>query len=132
MMMINRVKAMKNAAKIAAVAVFAAAMAVVAGCGGEENAAPSAPESYMKDESFRKELSDFRKRISAVASQRRECADRMQALIKEHGEDLEKLGKVAEWVSLHKKITELNKDYEELRRKQLETTRGRIAPQVKK
>ena len=129
MKMINRVKAMKNAAKTAA---LAAALAVVAGCGGEEKAAPSAPESYMKDESFRKELSDFRKRISAVASQRRECADRMQALIKEHGEDLEKLGKVAEWVSLHKKITELNKEYEELRRKQLETTRGRIAPQVKK
>ena len=132
MMMISRVKAMKNAAKIAAVAVFSAAIAVLVGCGGEEKAAPSAPESYMKDESFRKELSDFRKRISAVASQRRECADRMQALIKEHGEDLEKLGKVAEWVSLHKKITELNKEYEELRRKQLETTRGRIAPQVKK
>jgi uncharacterized coiled-coil DUF342 family protein len=129
MKMINRVKAMKNAAKTAA---LAAALAIVAGCGSEENAAPSAPESYMKDESFRKELSDFRKRISAVASQRRECADRMQALIKEYGEDLEKLGKVAEWVSLHKKITELNKEYEELRRKQLETTRGRIAPQVKK
>jgi uncharacterized coiled-coil DUF342 family protein len=116
-----------------AAALFIAVAVLFAGCGKEDSVAEqSSPESYMNDEAFRKEIADFRKRINAVAAERREVADRMQAIIEKVGEDAEKLGKIAEWSELKAKITELNAKYVELRKEQQKTTRERIAPRTGK
>ena len=105
----------------------------LAGCRKEEEA-PKAPEipahspaSYMNDPVFRKQLSDKRKELQAIVAERRPLAERMQALIKEHGEDLAALQKIDEWNDLHKKVTALNAKFEEVRRRQLKVVRERIS-----
>ena len=105
----------------------------LAGCRKEEKPAvpPSSPESYMKDPVFRKELSDKRKELQAIVAERKPLADRMQELIKEHGEDLAALQKIPEWNELHKKVTALNKKYEETRARQLKVVRERLTPEKK-
>ena len=111
-----------------------ALMLFLAGCRKEE-AKPEIPASstasYMNDPVFRKQLSDKRKELSAIVAERKPLADRMQALVKEHGEDLAALQKIDEWNDLYKKVTALNKKYEEVRARQLKVVRERITPEKK-
>ena len=88
----------------------------------------SSPASYMKDPAFMRGLSDMRKELQAIAKERAPLAARMEALVKEHNEDLSALQKNAEWNDLHKKVTALNKKYEEVRAQQLKALRERITP----
>ena len=103
---------------------------ILAGCRKEE-AKPeipaSSPASYMNDPVFRQQLADKRKELSAIVAERKPLADRMQELIKEHGEDLAALQKVPEWNELYKKVTALNKKYEETRARQLRIVKDRIS-----
>ena len=104
----------------------------LAGCRKEEKAPEipaSSPKSYMNDPVFRKQVSDKRKELSAIVRERRPLVERMEALIKEHGQDLAALQKVPEWNELHKKVVELNKRYEETRARQLRIVRERINPE---
>ena len=96
------------------------------------NAPSFSPASYMNDPAFRKQLSDKRKELSAIVAERKPLADRMQELVKEHGEDLAALQKVPEWNDLYKKVTALNTKYEETRARQLKVVRERLAPEKKK
>ena len=102
----------------------------LAGCRKEE-AKPeipaSSPASYMNDPIFRKQLADKRKELQAIVNERRPLVERMEALIKEHGQDLAALQKIDEWNDLHKKVVELNAKYEEVRTRQLKIVRERIS-----
>jgi hypothetical protein len=101
------------------------------GCSREGEAKkPARHESanYMNDPGFRKSLDDARRELAAIAAKRKPLADRMQKLIHEHGEDLAKLQKIAEWNDLHRKVTELNEKYESARRRMLAFVRERITP----
>ena len=112
------------------------ALLFLGGCRKEEEAKPeipaSSPASYMNDPVFRKQLSEKRKELSAIVAERKPLADRMQELVKEHGEDLAALQKIPEWNELHKKVTALNRKYEEVRARQLRIVRERITPEKKK
>ena len=102
----------------------------LAGCRKEEKAPvipASSPASYMNDPVFRKQLSDKRKELQAIVNERNPLVKRMEALIKEHGQDLASLQKMPEWNDLHKKVVELNKRYEETRARQLKIVRERIS-----
>ena len=102
----------------------------LAGCRKEEKAPEipaSSPASYMNDPVFRKQLSDKRKELQAIVNERRPLVERMEALIKEHGQDLAALQKIPEWNDLHKKVTALNAKYEEVRARQLKVLRERIS-----
>ena len=104
----------------------------LAGCRKEEakpETPASSPASYMNDPVFRKQLSDKRKELSAIVAERKPLADRMQELVKEHGEDLAALQKIPEWNDLYKKVTALNKKYEEVRARQLKVVRERLTPE---
>ena len=104
----------------------------LAGCRKEEakpETPASSPASYMNDPVFRKQLEEKRSELSAIVKERKPLADRMQALVKEHGEDLAALQKIPEWNFLYKKVTALNKRYEEVRARQLRIVRERIAPE---
>ena len=106
----------------------------LAGCRKEEakpETPASSPASYMNDPAFRKQLSDKRKELQAIVAERKPLADRMQELVKEHGEDLAALQKIPEWNFLYKKVTALNKRYEEVRARQLRIVRERITPEKK-
>lgn len=81
----------------------------------------------MKDPAFLKQVDEKRKELQAIVAERKPLADRMQALVKEHGEDLAALQKIPEWNDLHKKVVELNKRYEEVRARQLRIVRERIS-----
>ena len=106
------------------------ALLFLAGCRKEE-AKPeipaSSPASYMNDPIFRKQLADKRKELQAIVNERRPLVERMEALIKEHGQDLAALQKIDEWNDLHKKVVELNAKYEEVRTRQLKIVRERIS-----
>ena len=102
----------------------------LAGCRKEEKAPEvpaSSPVSYMNDPVFRKQVADKRKELQAIVAERKPLADRMQALVKEHGEDLAALQKIPEWNDLHKKVVELNAKYEAVRARQLKIVRERIS-----
>ena len=104
---------------------------VLPGCRKDEKAPEipaSSPASYMNDPVFRKQLSDKRKELSAIVAERKPLADRMQELVKEHGEDLAALQKIPEWNELYKKVTALNKKYEEVRTRQLKIVKDRLTP----
>ena len=106
----------------------------LAGCRKEEKkpeTPASSPASYMNDPVFRKQLEEKRKELSAIVAERKPLADRMQELVKEHGEDLAALQKIPEWNFLYKKVTELNKRYEEVRARQLKVVRERLTPEKK-
>lgn len=100
-----------------------------AGCRKEEKASipASAPASYMKDPVFRKQLEEKRKELSAIVKERAPLMDRMQELVKAHGEDLAALQKIDEWNELHKKVVELNAKYEATRKRQLKIAAERIS-----
>lgn len=103
---------------------------VLPGCRKEEKKPEipaSSPASYMNDPDFRKQVSDKRKELQAIVAERKPLADRMQELVKEHGEDLAALQKIPEWNELYKKVTALNKKYEEVRTRQLRIVRDRIS-----
>ena len=103
----------------------------LAGCRKEEakpETPASSPQSYMNDPVFRKQLEEKRSELSAIVKERKPLADRMQALVKEHGEDLAALQKIPEWNELYKQVTALNRKYEEVRTRQLKVVRERIAP----
>ena len=103
---------------------------VLPGCRKEEKAPEvpaSSPASYMNDPEFRKQLSDKRRELQAIVKERKPLADRMQELVKEHGEDLAALQKIPEWNDLHKKVVALNKKYEEVRARQLKIVKDRIS-----
>ena len=105
---------------------------VLPGCRKEEKAPEvpaSSPVSYMNDPVFMKQVSDKRKELQAIVAERKPLADRMQELVKEHGEDLAALQKIPEWNELHKKVVALNKKYEEVRARQLKVVRERLAPE---
>ena len=89
----------------------------------------SSPASYMNDPAFMKQLDDKRKELQAIVNERRPLVERMEALIREHGEDLAALQKIDEWNDLHKKVVALNAKYEETRVRQLRILRERIAPE---
>ena len=111
-----------------------ALMLFLAGCRKEEakpETPASSPASYMNDPVFRKQLEEKRSELSAIVKERKPLADRMQALVKEHGEDLAALQKIPEWNFLYKKVTALNKRYEEVRARQLRIVRERITPEKK-
>ena len=102
----------------------------LAGCRKEEKAPEipaSSPASYMNDPVFRKQLADKRKELSAIVNERNPLVKRMEALIKEHGQDLAALQKIPEWNDLHRKVVELNAKYEEVRTRQLKIMRERIS-----
>ena len=102
----------------------------LAGCRKEEKAPEipaSSPASYMNDPVFRKQVADKRKELQAIVSERKPLVERMEALIKEHGQDLAALQKIPEWNDLHKKVTALNAQYEEVRARQLKIVRERIS-----
>ena len=102
----------------------------LAGCRKEEKAPEipaSSPASYMKDPAFMKQVSDKRKELQAIVNERNPLVERMEALIKEHGQDLAALQKIPEWNELHKKVVELNAKYEEVRARQLKIVRERIS-----
>ena len=101
-----------------------------AGCRKEEKAPEipaSSPASYMKDTNFLNQVSAKRKELQAIVNERKPLVERMEALIKEHGQDLASLQKVPEWNDLHKKVVELNAKYEEVRARQLRIVRERIS-----
>ena len=101
------------------------------GCRKEEKAPEipaSSPASYMKDPAFMGQLESKRKELSAIVAERAPLVKRMEALIKEHGQDLAALQKIPEWNDLHKKVTALNKKYEEVRARQLKIVRDRLVP----
>ena len=103
----------------------------LAGCRKEEKAPEipaSSPASYMNDPVFRKQLEEKRKELQAIVAERKPLADRMQELVKAHGEDLAALQKIPEWNELHKKVVELNAKYEEVRKRQLKIAANRLAP----
>ena len=103
---------------------------VLPGCRKEEKVPEvpaSSPASYMNDPEFRKQLSDKRKELQAIVKERRPLADRMQELVKAHGEDLAALQKIPEWNELHAKVVALNKKYEEVRTRQLKIVKDRIS-----
>ena len=86
----------------------------------------SSPESYMKDPAFIRQLEEKRHELSAIVAERKPLADRMQALVKEHGGDLAALQKIPEWTNLYQKVTALNAKYQEVRRRQLKFVGKRI------
>ena len=103
----------------------------LAGCRKEEKAPEipaSSPASYMKDPAFMREVSDKRKELQAIIAERKPLVERMEVLIKEHGQDLAALQNIPEWNDLHKKVVELNAKYEEVRTRQLKIVRDRLAP----
>ena len=103
----------------------------LAGCRKEEKAPEipaSSPASYMNDPVFRKQLADKRKELQAIVNERKPLVKRMEELIKEHGQDLAALQKIPEWNDLYKKVTALNKKYEEVRARQLKVVRERLTP----
>ena len=102
----------------------------LAGCRKEkEQAIPaSSPESYMKDPAFIKELEAKRHELSAIVAERKPLADRMQALVKEHGGDLASLQKIPEWTNLYQRVTALNAKYQEVRKRQLKFVGDRLKP----
>ena len=107
----------------------------LAGCRKEEKAPEipaSSPASYMNDPVFRREVADKRKELQAIVNERNPLVKRMEALIKEHGQDLASLQKIPEWNELYKKVTALNKKYEEVRTRQLKVVRERISPGSKR
>ena len=87
----------------------------------------SSPASYMKDPVFMGQLEEKRKELNAILAERTPLVERMEALIKEHGEDLAALQKIDEWNDLHKKVVELNAKYENVRARQLKVLRERIS-----
>ena len=105
-------------------------MLCLAGCRKEEKAPEipaSSPASYMKDPAFMKQVADKRKELQAIVNERNPLVERMEALIREHGQDLAALQKIPEWNDLHKKVVELNAKYEEVRARQLKIVRERIS-----
>ena len=111
-----------------------ALMLFLAGCRKEEakpETPASSPASYMNDPVFRKQVSEKRQELQRIVAERKPLADRMQELVKEHGEDLAALQKIPEWNELYKKVTALNKKYEEVRARQLKVVRERITPEKK-
>ena len=102
----------------------------LAGCRKEEKAPEvpaSSPKSYLKDPAFMGQLAEKRKELSAIVAERAPLVERMEQLIKEHGQDLAALQKIPEWNDLHKKVVELNAKYEEVRARQLKVLRERIS-----
>ena len=100
----------------------------LAGCEKKEEVSAFSPESYMNDPVFREKLATKRKELQKIVAERKPLADRMQELVREHGEDLAALQKVAEWNDLYKKVTALNAKYQELRKQQLTIARERLTP----
>ena len=100
-----------------------------AGCRKEKDTEvpASSPESYMNDPVFMKQLEEKRHELSAIVAERKPLADRMQELVREHGEDLSKLQQIPEWTNLHQRVTALNAKYEEVRTRQLKIVRERIS-----
>ena len=101
-----------------------------AGCRKEKEpeVPASSPESYMNDTVFMKQLEEKRHELSAIVAERKPLADRMQALVKEHGEDLAALQKIPEWTNLYQKVTVLNAKYQEVRKRQLKIAGNRLKP----
>ncbi len=125
-------KSLTSTFRVSSALVVASACAFVfIGC---EKASPpvepprESPASYMNDPKFLQSVADARKELQAIAAERKPLADRMQELIRLHGEDPGKLQNVPEWVALHKKVTALNKRYEDVRQRQLATVRERLTP----
>lgn len=88
----------------------------------------NSPAVYMRDPEFRKALREKREELQAIVSERKPLMDRMQELVREHGENLAGLQKIDEWKELHGKVTALNERYETTRRKQLKYVAGRLTP----
>ena len=102
-----------------------------AGCRKDEKAPEipaSSPEVYMKDTNFLSQVSAKRSELSAIVRERAPLVKRMEELVREHGEDLAALQKIAEWNDLHKKVVELNAKFQEVRKRQLKIVGERIAP----
>ena len=81
----------------------------------------------MNDPVFRKQVSDKRKELQAIVKERAPLVKRMEELVRAHGQDLAALQKIDEWNELHKKVTALNKKYEEVRTRQLKIVKDRIS-----
>lgn len=93
----------------------------------EQSALPSnSPTVYMKDKSFRQAVADKRKELQAIAAERAPLADRMQELVREHGEDLAALQKIPEWTNLYERVTALNAKYKAVQKRQLQMVRERL------
>ena len=103
----------------------------LAGCRKEEKKPEipaSSPAVYMKDTNFLTQVSAKRKELAAIVKERAPLVKRMEELVREHGEDLAALQKIAEWNDLHKKVVALNAKFEEVRARQLKIVGERIAP----
>lgn len=102
---------------------------VLVGCRKEQEKpvpSPNSPAAYMNDPVFRKAISDKRAELQAIVKERQPLAERMQALVKEHGENLAVLQEIPEWKDLYEKVKALNVKYEEVRRRQLAIARERL------
>ena len=119
-------------AKLVPFVLYAMGMVMLFSAGCRKEKEPeipaSSPASYMNDPVFRKQLEEKRKELQAIVKARKPLADRMQQLVKEHGENLAALQKIPEWNDLHKKVVTLNAKYQEVRARQLKVVRERIAP----
>ena len=103
----------------------------LAGCRKEEKGSeipPNSPASYMNDPAFKRALEEKRHELSRIVAERKPLVDRMQALVREHGEDLAALQKIPEWTNLYQKVTELNAKYQEVRKRQLKLAGDRLKP----
>ena len=89
---------------------------------------PSSPAVYMKDESFRKGLSERRAAQQKLLAERATLIAKMEEMAKACGNDQAKIVRMPGWGALHKQVVELNEKYEQGRKEILEYTRKRIAP----
>ena len=111
---------------------------ILSGCGGDEgkSSEAAAPEQkavvYLDDATFHRELQAKRKELQAVVNERAPLVARMEELVRAHGQDLAALQKVDEWTALHKKVTELNAKYEEVRKRQLVLAARKMNPSAEK
>ena len=111
----------------------------LAGCRkAEEPEVPvSAPESYMNDKAFRSQLADARKERTSLAAVRARLVEEMQRKIdavraaKPGADDAAvkaELEKDLEWVSLEKRVCDLNAAIEENRLRATKAVGERINP----
>jgi len=105
---------------------------IFSGCERKAEPPSHTPASYMNDPDFRKRISDKRKELQSIVSERAPLVARMEELVRSNRADLAILQKNAEWLDLHKKVVELNKKYEETRQRQLKIVRERLKPQDKR
>ena len=114
------------------------ALLTLSGCGkGEKPVDPASPESYMKDEAFRKALKDRRAVAQEIGVRREQVTARQNEMVKIMGEKLQtsdrakivaELSKNAEWQSLEAKAKAIDEEFMKHHRETMRLVHKRIAP----